>query len=76
MKTRLAAALAASVLSLPAFAQADPTPPTWTYVDHRDSETHSTIYHPAALDAFRQLYAIPPYEYGALTCYLTEDPDD
>lgn len=28
----------------------------WTYVDRRDSESHGTIYHVAALDAFRAFY--------------------
>lgn len=32
---------------------------TWTY-EPRPAESHATIYHGAALDAFRRLYALPP----------------
>ncbi len=32
---------------------------TWTF-QPRPDETHATIYHGAALDAFRRLYAVPP----------------
>lgn len=32
---------------------------TWTF-QPRPAETHATIYHGAALDAFRHLYAVPP----------------
>lgn len=32
---------------------------TWTF-QPRPSESHATIYHAAALDAFRHLYALPP----------------
>lgn len=32
---------------------------TWTY-EPRPAESHATIYHGAALDAFRRLYAVPP----------------
>lgn len=32
---------------------------TWDY-QPRPTETHATIYHGAALDAFRRLYALPP----------------
>jgi uncharacterized protein len=32
---------------------------TWTF-QPRPTETHATIYHGAALDAFRRLYAVPP----------------
>ena len=32
---------------------------TWTY-EPRPTESHATIYHGAALDAFRRLYALPP----------------
>jgi predicted alpha/beta superfamily hydrolase len=32
---------------------------TWTF-QPRPDETHATIYHGAALDAFRRLYALPP----------------
>lgn len=44
----------------------------WTYVDRSDTESHSTIFHPAALDAFRTLFALPPYEYGDAPWYLIE----
>ena len=42
------------------------------YVDRRDSETHSTIYHGAALDALRRFYPHPPYDYGPSPWYLIE----
>ncbi|WP_341198052.1 alpha/beta hydrolase [Hyphomonas chukchiensis] len=45
----------------------------WTYVDRRASATHATIYHAAALDALRWLYATPPYDYGPAPWYMTED---
>lgn len=32
---------------------------TWTF-EPRPTESHATIYHGAALDAFRRLYAVPP----------------
>ena len=32
---------------------------SWTY-EPRPTESHATIYHGAALDAFRRLYALPP----------------
>ncbi|MDG6077652.1 alpha/beta hydrolase [Erythrobacter litoralis] len=35
----------------------------WTFVEGADSETHGTIYHPMALDAFRALYGTPSREY-------------
>ncbi len=35
----------------------------WTFVDAGDSETHGTLYHPMALDAFRALYGTPSREY-------------
>ena len=35
----------------------------WAYVPLNDSETHGTIYHTAALDAFRLLYGEPHREY-------------
>lgn len=46
--------------------------PDYRYIDRRDSESHSTIYHGAALDALRWLYAHPPYDYGAPAWYLVE----
>jgi predicted alpha/beta superfamily hydrolase len=44
----------------------------WTYVDRRTTATHATIYHAAALDALRWLYATPPYDYGPAPWYMTE----
>lgn len=44
----------------------------WIYVDRSQTETHSTIFHPAALDAFRTLFTLPPYEYGEAPWYLIE----
>lgn len=38
---------------------------TWSFVDAGESETHGTIYHPMALDAFRTLFASPSREYKA-----------
>ncbi|MEP3890082.1 MAG: alpha/beta hydrolase-fold protein [Hellea sp.] len=42
------------------------------YVDRRNSESHSTIYHGAALDALTQLFGIPPVDYGPAPWYLRE----
>lgn len=42
------------------------------YVDRRKSESHSTIYHGAALDALTQLFGIPPTDYGPTPWYLRE----
>ncbi|WP_182482146.1 alpha/beta hydrolase [Henriciella barbarensis] len=36
------------------------------------TETHATIFHQAALHAFRLLYAEPPYDYGPTPWYLIE----
>lgn len=44
----------------------------WTYVDRSATESHATIFHPAALDAFRTLFALPPYAYGEAPWYLIE----
>lgn len=48
------------------------------YVDRRKSETHSTIYHGAALDALTQLFGIPAPDYGPTPWYLREggQPED
>ncbi|MHA7819186.1 MAG: alpha/beta hydrolase [Erythrobacter sp.] len=35
----------------------------WTFVDAGESETHGTLFHPMALDAFRALYPTPGREY-------------
>ena len=45
---------------------------TWSYVDRRKSESHSTIYHGAAYDALRKLFGLPKLEYGELPWYLIE----
>ncbi|MEH6693855.1 MAG: alpha/beta hydrolase-fold protein [Hyphomonas sp.] len=44
----------------------------WTYVDRRTTATHATIYHAAALDALRWLFATVPYDYGPAPWYMTE----
>lgn len=36
---------------------------TWAFVEAGDTETHGTLYHPMALDAFRLLYGTPTREY-------------
>jgi predicted alpha/beta superfamily hydrolase len=43
-----------------------------TYEDMSETQTHSTIFHQAALNAFRVLYAEPPYDYGAPAWYMHE----
>lgn len=35
----------------------------WAFVDAGEQETHGTLYHPMALDAFRALYGTPSREY-------------
>lgn len=40
------------------------------YVDRRDTDTHSTIYHGAALDALTQLFGIPAPDHGPDPWYL------
>lgn len=54
--------------------------PEWTYVDRSDVYDHSTIFHPAALDAFKWLFPIPPYVAEKTPWYLIEggqpDADD
>ncbi|MBX7496648.1 hypothetical protein K3172_12355 [Qipengyuania sp. 6B39] len=35
----------------------------WAFVEAGDTETHGTLYHPMALDAFRLLYGTPTREY-------------
>ncbi|WP_323761883.1 alpha/beta hydrolase [Maricaulis sp.] len=55
-----------------------PGAPEWRHVDRSTDETHSTIYHPAALDALRWLYSYPPYDYGPAPWYLRDgaSPED
>lgn len=43
-----------------------------TYSDRSATETHSTIYHGAAHDALRHLYAAPPVDYGPTPWYMIE----
>lgn len=42
------------------------------FSDRSATETHSTIYHAAALDALRWLYAAPPQSYGPTPWYMQE----
>lgn len=44
----------------------------WSYVDRRRTDTHATIYHGAALDALRTLFAVPPYPTGPEEWYMRE----
>jgi hypothetical protein len=44
----------------------------WRYADRSASETHSTIFHIAALEALRWLYAAPPYDYGPTPWFMIE----
>ncbi|MEE4212800.1 MAG: alpha/beta hydrolase-fold protein [Parvularcula sp.] len=45
----------------------------WTYVDRRDDESHATIYHGAARDAFQWLYGLPPYPQGEMPWWLSPE---
>lgn len=45
---------------------------TWRYSDRSATETHATIYHGAALDALRWLYAAPEQNYGPTPWYYLE----
>ena len=45
----------------------------WVYIDRGDSETHASIYHTAALDAFRLFYPEPTRIYRA-TPLLNGEP--
>ena len=42
------------------------------YVDRRKTDTHSTIYHPAALDALKKFFPVPKPEPGETPWYLIE----
>lgn len=44
----------------------------WVYSDKSASEHHDTIYHGAALDAPRWLYAVPPYDYGPIPWFMVD----
>lgn len=46
-----------------ALEQAPPPGLRWVYIDRGDSETHASIYHEAALDAFRLFYPMPARIY-------------
>ncbi|MCX7358737.1 MAG: alpha/beta hydrolase-fold protein [Alphaproteobacteria bacterium] len=46
---------------------------TWRYSDRSATETHATIYHAAALDALRWLYAMPEPNYGPTPWYYEEN---
>jgi predicted alpha/beta superfamily hydrolase len=48
---------------------------TWRYSDRSATETHATIYHAAALDALRWLYAMPEPNYGPTPWYYLEQAD-
>ncbi len=48
-----------------ALREAAPPGLQWIYVPVGDSETHGTLFHPMALDAFRTLYGTPTREYKA-----------
>ena len=43
-----------------------------TYDDLSASETHATVFHRAALNAVRLLYAEPPYDYGRAPWFMIE----
>jgi predicted alpha/beta superfamily hydrolase len=46
---------------------------TWRYSDRSATETHATIYHGAALEALRWLYAMPEPNYGPTPWYYEEN---
>lgn len=52
--------------------EAAPGRVTLHYSDRSASESHSTIYHGAALDALRSLYPMPPFDYGPTPWYMIE----
>ncbi|MBL8547200.1 MAG: alpha/beta hydrolase [Hyphomonadaceae bacterium] len=45
---------------------------TWRYSDRSATETHATIYHAAALDALRWLYAMPEINSGTTPWYYED----
>ena len=49
-----------------------PTGLSWEYVDRRDSERHSTIYHGAAHDAIKKMFVLPFEEPTEMPWYLIE----
>ncbi|ANP46319.1 alpha/beta hydrolase [Candidatus Viadribacter manganicus] len=52
---------------------APPGSVTFRYSDRSATETHATIYHAAALDALRWLYAAPEPNYGPSPWYYLEE---
>lgn len=55
-----------------ALEQAKPEGLSVSYVDRREDDRHSTIYHHSARDAFGWLFGIEPPAYGEAPWYLTE----
>jgi predicted alpha/beta superfamily hydrolase len=55
-----------------AIASAAPQGFSLTFSDRSATETHATIYHAAALDALRTLYAMPPWE-GETPWWMSAD---
>jgi|CXWL01.1.fsa_nt_gi predicted alpha/beta superfamily hydrolase len=47
----------------------------WRYVDRSATERHDTIYHGAALDALRWLYALAPADYGQTPWYYLNESE-
>lgn len=45
---------------------------TFHFAD-RETETHATTFHPAALDALRWLYALPPYDTGPTPWWMSDE---
>jgi hypothetical protein len=54
---------------------APPGSVTWRYSDRSAAETHATIYHAAALDALRWLYAAPAQDYGPTPWYYLNEAE-
>jgi len=44
----------------------------WRYSDRSATDTHATILHSAAEDAFRAFYAAPPIDYGPTPWFMIE----
>lgn len=45
---------------------------TMHFVDRKETEANSTIYHPAAHDALLKIFGLPQPEYGPVPWYLQE----
>ena len=56
-----------------ALGKAAPPGLQWMYVPQGDAETHASIYHPAALDAFRAFYGRPA-QFGIPGALLSGRP--